>query len=284
MSRIIRLAIFLVLITAWFAAAEEVRMVLGPLVDGNPGTIFTYPGAMIHADLWIRTETGINIQALHLPISTKNELIGARLGGDSLFSPILHWDDVSFLDPNDDPLHDGYTNQSMLGLCALLSQCAQLIDTHGMWTRITTIKLRAAYCDQCDGEYNDAFAVGYHPINLGSILVDPEAVEIDHSSYSIRFPNLHFAENPCSSNSSGDFNGDGHFNMADISDSFDKLKHGNNGTACLLECPLGSGIEWPVAMDLNGSCSFNLTDVVIAYRKIRGEQIEFVPCQYCPPY
>jgi hypothetical protein len=81
----------------------------------------------------------------------------------------------------------------------------------------------------------------------------------------------------------GDFNGSLLFNVADIVDSYSKLKTGAPEPAYLCECPPGSGDEWAVAMDLNNSCSFNVADVVAGYSKLKTGSPELVPCEECPP-
>lgn len=81
----------------------------------------------------------------------------------------------------------------------------------------------------------------------------------------------------------GDFNGSGVFNIADIIDSFSKLKTGGPEADLLCECPPGGGNFWAVAMDVNNSCNFNIADVVIAFSKLKTGLPELVPCEQCPP-
>ncbi len=81
----------------------------------------------------------------------------------------------------------------------------------------------------------------------------------------------------------GDFNGSGSFNISDIIDGFSKLKTGSPDAAYLCECPLGSGVEWVVAMDVNNSCAFNVSDIINGFSKLKTGAPELVPCGDCPP-
>jgi hypothetical protein len=81
----------------------------------------------------------------------------------------------------------------------------------------------------------------------------------------------------------GDFNGNGEMNIADIVDSYAKLKTGSPDPALLCECPYGSGNSWAVAMDVNNSCDFNIADVVLAYSKLKTGSPDIQPCDQCPP-
>lgn len=88
---------------------------------------------------------------------------------------------------------------------------------------------------------------------------------------------------PCGFYIVGDFNGSGAFNVADIVDSFSKLKTGSPDPGLECECRLGSGIVWAVAMDVNNSCTFNVADVVSGFSYLKTGSPEPVPCEDCPP-
>jgi hypothetical protein len=81
----------------------------------------------------------------------------------------------------------------------------------------------------------------------------------------------------------GDFNGSGGFNVADIVDSYSKLKTGLPEPALLCECPPNSGNEWAVAADVNNSCAFNVADIVDGYSFLKTGLPEPSPCGICPP-
>jgi len=82
----------------------------------------------------------------------------------------------------------------------------------------------------------------------------------------------------------GDYNGNGVMNVADVVAAFSKLITGSPDPALLCECPYGSGVQWAVAMDVNNSCDFNIADIVAAYSKLRTGLPEVIPCQECPPH
>ncbi len=81
----------------------------------------------------------------------------------------------------------------------------------------------------------------------------------------------------------GDFNGSGVFNVADIIEGFSKLRTGSPEPAIECVCPPGSGNIWAVAMDVNNSCSFNVADIISAFSKLKTGSPDLVPCEYCPP-
>jgi hypothetical protein len=81
----------------------------------------------------------------------------------------------------------------------------------------------------------------------------------------------------------GDFNGSGEMNIADIVDSYARLKTGLPDPSLLCECPYGSGNSWAVAMDVNNSCDFNIVDVVLGYSKLKTGSPDLLPCDQCPP-
>jgi hypothetical protein len=263
--------------------AQDTKILFGPRQGDYAGTIFTYDNARIDVDLWIRTSPELAVSMFHIPLSTDNEYFVERMGGSTDFYPLSEWDDRLFLPPNEDPYNENFTNQSLLALCSFTYHCESHIETEGEWLKIAEFRMTVGSADQYDIPIWDVFAEGYYPRINRSVLINYDCSKLERASYEILYGPIQFVENPCAGDMSGDFNGDGYFNMADITDSYAKLKFGIPGAACYLECPLGSGSEWPVAMDLNNSCSFNLADVIIAYKKFRGGSIQFMPCEYCPP-
>lgn len=89
---------------------------------------------------------------------------------------------------------------------------------------------------------------------------------------------------PCGFYVVGDYNGNGHLNVADIVEMYSKLKTGSPVYPDLLcECPPGSGNFWPVRGDVNNSCKFNLADVVILCQRGWIPERPLRPCVHCPP-
>jgi hypothetical protein len=280
--------LFIVAMLPALAYPQTTKLIFGPMDGDNAGILYTYVNTTIGVDVWIRTDPGLcGIAGLHLPLSSKDDLIqsDSREGGE-LYFPFQYWDDISFLEPNDDPLHEGYTSQSLMGVCTLLGiPCddIRLIDTDGEWWKIASFMMTTASEIEYDELYCDALIEGYEQYNnWGIALSDNCFGELDPSEYEVEFACLQFVQS-CGEYVIGDFNGSGAFNVADVVDGYSRLKTGSPDPAITCECPAGSGEEWAVAMDVNNSCAFNVADIVIAVHKLLGAPIRLIPCAYCPP-
>ena len=268
------------------ASAQLVEAVFGPLEGDGPGILYADTNQIINVDLWLRTAPGIDIVALHIPLSSKNAYIrnNSRQGGD--YCELLHtWDDVSFLTSNSDPMHSGYMNQSLLGVCALIWFCDddEVIRTEGEWWWIASFRMTTVGSPPLGVPLCDAFIEGYHPDMQNAIFVDQYIGEIDPSDMELAFACLEIQGPSCGYYVIGDFNGSGAFNIADIVESFSNLKTGLPDPALLCECPPGSGNEWAVAMDVNNSCGFNVADIVSGFSRLKTGSPELTPCGICPP-
>ncbi|MEE9555429.1 MAG: hypothetical protein V3W18_14175 [candidate division Zixibacteria bacterium] len=93
----------------------------------------------------------------------------------------------------------------------------------------------------------------------------------------------YFLFNNCGHYVVGDFNGNGVFNIADIINSFSKIKVGSPEPAMMCTCPPGSGDRWAVSMDLNNSCDFNLADIIDGFSRLKNGSPDLIPCELCPP-
>jgi hypothetical protein len=102
-------AMIAVLVSYNLAHAQLVNLIFGPRDGDNAGLIRTYENATVDVDVWIRTEPGIYLVGIHLPLSSKDEYIASRDGG--YITNVLEDWDVSFLSPNEDRLNDGYMNK-----------------------------------------------------------------------------------------------------------------------------------------------------------------------------
>ena len=88
---------------------------------------------------------------------------------------------------------------------------------------------------------------------------------------------------PCGSYVPGDFNGNGIFNIADLTEVFHQFVQPRYPwLPC--ECPPGSGNVWYIRMDLNNSCDFNLSDIITGYSFLETGSPALAPCELCPPY
>lgn len=189
MTLLLALAVFL---SFSLATAQPAKIVFGPLDGDNAGAIVADTGETIEVQVWIRTEPGINIVGLHIPLASKDEMIqsDSRDDGDLLF-PFPLWDDVSFLNPNPDVHLEEYTNQSILGIKDIVGDPDSLngIETNGEWSEIATFTMTTA----TDGDgipHDDAFALGSQGDNGSLVLVDYPSEEMDNSTIVLDFATL----------------------------------------------------------------------------------------------
>jgi hypothetical protein len=275
-------------VLAWYnlTPAQTTKLIFGPRDGDDAGILYADTNEVIELDLWIRTVPDICLVGIHLPLSSNNLYIqsDSRDSGE-IFYPLSEWGEVAFLPPNDDITNPGFVNQSLLAIEDLIGDppdynCMLLWNNWFKWAsyRVTTT-VNASY----DTLICDAFIEGYDPDNGDFVLVDFYRGEMDRSMYEVEFACLMFAESVCGQYIIGDFNNSGDFNIADVTDSFSKLKTGSPEADLLCECPPESGGQWAVAMDVNNSCMFNIADVVTAYSKLKTGQPELIPCAYCPP-
>jgi len=272
-------AVTILLILAGLSPAQTTKLIFGPRDGENAGVIRAYGSASVDVDVWIRTEPGIQIVGLHLPLSSNSEYIGSRDDGSFLY-PLDEWDDAQFLAPNDDPVNDGYTNQSILGVCDSLGGCDP-IETDGQWWKIAAYKMTAGPAPQFDTPYCDAFIEGHHPENGGIVLTDYQQGELDPSQYEVEFACLQFEEF-CGGYVKGDYSGNGVVNVADLVSAFSYLETGAPEGGVMCQCPPGQGLEFAVAFDLNNTCTFDLVDICVFIRHWPNPYM-FIPCEYCAP-
>ena len=89
---------------------------------GQPDSIVigNLDGSLLYADIneqlvvpiWVKTDDSVTF--MHIPISSDDEYFESRDGG-VLYPPVIYWDDIRFLDPQDDPFNSGYSSQSLFG-------------------------------------------------------------------------------------------------------------------------------------------------------------------------
>ena len=263
-------------------SAQLVEIVFGPLDGDNAGILYARLEQTIDVDLWMRTAPGISIDAFHIPLSSRDEYIRAdsREGGE--YCELLHTlDDVVFLSPNPDPVHSGYTNQSLMAIEFIEPDCDNGIITEGEWWWIASFRMTTVGSAQSGIPLCDAFIEGYDTDNADAALSDCYIGTLDPSDISLDFACLWFV--PCDNYIVGDFNDSGQFNIADIVDSFSKLKIDQPEAALICECPPESGDFWAIAADVNNSCSFNVADVIAGFSKLKTGSPALVPCEQCPP-
>lgn len=273
MNRLL-LIIPLVVILSIVAIAQEVSLVFGSLDGDEAGYIYAYDYTIVDVEVWIKTEPGIRIVGMHLPLSSRDEYIIDR--NDGVFkNPLRNWEMAEFTGINDDPENDGYTNQSLLAAC---DNPNQGIETNGEWRKIAYFRVSAGSTGYYGAYYCNALIEGVLPDYGGITLADYDLGELDRSQYELDFACLQFVEFNVNY-VLGDYTGSGVFNIADVISAFSKLKTGYPEAYFLYECPPNSGNVWEIVFDLNNSCSFNIADVVMAISR----PWYFEPCEHCLP-
>ncbi|MEE9552995.1 MAG: T9SS type A sorting domain-containing protein [candidate division Zixibacteria bacterium] len=196
MKRII-LSLFIVLISSAISA-QTTKLVFGPLEGDSAGTIVAAPNDSIALEVWVRTAPGINIVALHLPLSSNDLYIqdDSREAGDLLY-PFNLWDDVRFLGPNNDPGNDGYTNQSLWANKDFdwipFPTPDNGINTDGEWWMIAIFLMTTV--EEVDNEIHyDTFILGNQDCNGDVVLVDFDTFEMDDADIEFSFAPLMLGE------------------------------------------------------------------------------------------
>lgn len=117
-----RTGLFVAAVVAVLMAAAETSgqdpglpdsMIIGNL-DGS--VIRVGLDQQIALPVWIKTDDSVTF--VHIPLASDNDYIQTRSGGQLHF-PLNHWDDVQFLEPDEDSPEPGMTSQSILGYAYL---------------------------------------------------------------------------------------------------------------------------------------------------------------------
>lgn len=273
-------ALFILILFGGSASAQSVRIVFGPLQGDSAGVLATYENVPIEVDLWIRFEEGIRLVGLHLPLSTRDDCIISRDYGEIL-PPLNGWNAV-FVEPEDDPVHDGYTNQSILAVCGFPYDCIDTAGTPEEWIKIAVFQMTAGQAPEFDTTYCDALIEGYSPSEGGIIVADFYQGELDSTQIDVDFACIRFEES-CGSYVMGDYNGNGSVNIADVISAFSYITTCSPEAALMCQCPPGQGEPFAVAFDLNGSCTFNIADIFAFLKHYPDHPDRLIPCRFCPP-
>jgi hypothetical protein len=189
-----------VLLTFSLASAQTAKFVFGVLDGDEAGLIEADTNEVLDVELWVWTAPEINIVGIHIPLATNDLLIqsDSRDTDDcELFYPIIPswddgpWDDVSFLEANEDTHHEGYTNMSILGIKDLIGDPDpdDGINTNEEWWHIATYDMTTA--GEGDGSiHEDAFMEGWQQDNGGLVLADYETGEMDNAEVELSFSPL----------------------------------------------------------------------------------------------
>ncbi len=116
--------------TGLFAVAMAAVLVIAGETSGqDPGLpdsmiIGNLDGSVIRVGLdeqitlpvWVKTDDSVTF--IHIPLASDNDYIRTRSGGQ-LYFPLNFWDNVEFLDPDENSPEPGMTSQSILGYAYL---------------------------------------------------------------------------------------------------------------------------------------------------------------------
>ena len=141
-------------------------------------------------------------------------------------------------------------------------------DIKGGWEGEGNIDCDPMFCDQANDNYF---------LQANSCCVGAGQDGVDIGAFGVG------CADPCEDYVVGDFNGSGEFNIADIVNSFSKLKIDQPEAALICECPPESGDFWAIAADVNNSCAFNIADIIDGFSYLKTGSPELVPCEACPP-
>ncbi len=164
------------------ATAESVKLVFGPLDGDDAGLIVAEGNETFELELWARTEPGIAIIILHIPLSTNDLYIrDTQRAEGELFYPLDVWDDIGYLAPGEDQIHNGYTVQSLIGIEDFGISPPypdNALNTDGEWWLIATF-LMTTVAEVDHETHYDAFISGSQSCNGNIVLVDYDTGEID---------------------------------------------------------------------------------------------------------
>ena len=93
-------------------------------IDGSPMEV--YIGEIVDIPVWVKTNRPM--RHLHIPLSTDNQHVSARLGG-TVFSPLNGWDYADFQPPDEDQPETGFTSQSLLARTDLSADPGSFLNT-----------------------------------------------------------------------------------------------------------------------------------------------------------
>lgn len=181
MKKILFTGIILAMISS-VAPAESVKLVFGPLDGDDAGLIIAEGDETFELELWARTEPGIAIIILHIPLSTNDLYIrDTQRAEGELFYPLDGWDDIGFLDPGEDRIHNGYTVQSLIGIEDFGISPPypdNALNTDGEWWLIATFIMTTVAEVDHETHY-DAFISGSQSCNGNIVLADYDTGEIN---------------------------------------------------------------------------------------------------------
>ena len=166
MARILALALVLPTLLVAQTVCQEVTIWFGN--HDNSPLVFRI-GAVEKVPVWIMTQSDVYIAAVHIPLSSNDELIKERLGG-TLYAPFeaddrsigldRGWDAVEIKKPAADQKREGFTSQGILGFCDLAGKPNVRLHCEEPCL-VAEFEVRTSDGDSLRGRFFDAFVEGY---------------------------------------------------------------------------------------------------------------------------
>jgi len=158
-----KVAVYAADVTIWFG-------------NTNDEPLIVRPGEQLIVPVWIHTQPGVTIAAVHIPLSSNDEIITSRLE-PIIFSPFNKeseapegydkgWDVASTLDPIPHKDKDGYTSQSLLGFCSLTRKPNVPLECRDT-CKILEFPMIVSNQDSLLGKSYDVFIEGYQGPSQG---------------------------------------------------------------------------------------------------------------------
>lgn len=113
-------------------------MIIGNL-DGS--VIMTDIARQISIPVWVKTDDSVTF--VHIPLSSENAYFTSRNGGE-FYQPLSLWDQIEFLEPNNNRPTQGWTNQSILGYAYISNprDPQNFLNTNYEWVHVADFHLQ----------------------------------------------------------------------------------------------------------------------------------------------
>ena len=111
------MAMVAILVIAGVASGQDPGLPDSMIIGNLDGSVIRVTlDEQVALPVWVKTDDSVTF--IHIPLASDNDYIRIRSGGQ-LYPPLSLWDEVEFLDPNDDSPEPGMTSQSVLGYAYL---------------------------------------------------------------------------------------------------------------------------------------------------------------------
>jgi hypothetical protein len=146
--------------------------------------------SQIVVPVYLRTDDSVIF--IHVPLATDNDYVATR-NGAQFFPPLSLWDDISYLNPDQNSPIPGYTSQSFMGFAYLFDprDPQNFLYTGNQWWHIANYRLTTTGDISVLGD-TTFFAQGINPQNGGILLGLTDFSEVHPAAI---FGSLYFPPN-----------------------------------------------------------------------------------------